>query len=110
MQVIVFASQESGVGKTTLDSRTPDLILIELCAPDHPSASLARDLARDPRFGATPIVAVTDALVPDSRRTPTAANISCEGHIAKPISFRDFYEPIDALLARAPGGHAGSDA
>jgi CheY-like chemotaxis protein len=94
---------------TALDSCAPDLILIELCAPDHPSASLARDLARDPRFSATPIVAVTDALVPDSRRIPATANISCEGHIVKPISFRDFYEPIDALLARAPGGHGSPD-
>jgi chromosome partitioning protein len=86
-----------------LESGTPDLILIELNAPDHPSAGFARDIARDPRFSATPIVAVTDGTVPDSQRIPATASISCEGHIAKPICFEDFYRPIESLLAPRHG-------
>lgn len=91
-----------------LESGTPDLILIELSAPDHPSAGFARDIARDPRFNATPIVAVTDGMVPDNQRIPATANISCEGHIAKPICFQDFYRPIESLLANPRRGHTDS--
>lgn len=91
-----------------LDGATPDLILIELCAPNHPSASLARDIARDPRFSATPIVAVTDGLASGNQGIPAIANISCEGHIAKPICFEDFFRPIESLLAFHRRSHADS--
>ena len=84
-----------------LNETAPDLILIDLCASDHPSIDIACAIMADRRYKAVPIVMVTDAYQSGDLNDPATIIVDCDGRISKPISIDGFYRPIEAILKRA---------
>ena len=90
-----------------LDESPPHLVLIDLCASDHPSNDIMLTITNEPRFGSIPMIAITEeftfgALGASGDIATVVAR--CAGRIAKPISVAGFYAPIDACLAQAATG------
>lgn len=79
-----------------LDSRMPDLILMDLAMPGMDGLTLTRHLKAQPRFQAIPVVALTaSAMKGDDLRVREAG---CDGYITKPIDTRTFGRKISAFL------------
>lgn len=79
-----------------LESRIPDLILMDLAMPGMDGLTLTRHLKAQPRFQSVPIVALTaSAMKGDDLRVREAG---CDAYITKPIDTRRFGSAIAALL------------
>jgi CheY-like chemotaxis protein len=83
----------------TLESTTPDIILVDIQLPDVDGLEITRRLRKEARFAATPIVALTAYAMPGDREMFLRAG--CTGYVAKPIDTRAFPEIIASYLAGA---------
>lgn len=82
-----------------LASQTPDIILVDIQLPDVDGLEITRRLRREPRFAATPIVALTAYAMPGDREMFLRAG--CTGYVAKPIDTRAFPEIVASYLGAA---------
>ncbi len=80
----------------TLESTTPDIILVDIQLPDVDGLEITRRLRKEPRFATTPIVALTAYAMPGDREMFLRAG--CTGYVAKPIDTRAFPEIIASYL------------
>ncbi len=80
----------------TLESTTPDIILVDIQLPDVDGLEITRRLRAQPRFATTPIVALTAYAMPGDREMFLRAG--CTGYVAKPIDTRAFPEIIASYL------------
>jgi len=74
----------------------PDLIILDLHMPEMDGFGAVAELRRDPKFAATPIVALTASAMQGDRDRAITAGFS--GYIAKPISLKTLRNEIDRLL------------
>jgi CheY-like chemotaxis protein len=74
----------------------PDLILLDIQLPGMDGYAVARELKRDPRLKAIPIVAVTSYAMVGDRETCLAAG--AEGYIEKPINPESFVAEVERFL------------
>jgi len=80
----------------TLERTTPDIILVDIQLPDVDGLEITRQLRAQPRFAATPIVALTAYAMPGDREMFLRAG--CTGYVAKPIDTHAFPDLIASYL------------
>lgn len=80
----------------TLETTTPDIILVDIQLPDVDGLEITRRLRKQSRFAATPIVALTAYAMPGDREMFLRAG--CTGYVAKPIDTRAFPDIIASYL------------
>jgi CheY-like chemotaxis protein len=79
-----------------LESRAPDLILMDVQLPGIDGLALTRQLKGDHRTAAIPVIALTAlAMLGDKERTLEAG---CSGYISKPINTRTFGAEVRKFL------------
>lgn len=92
---------EAGDGKTGLETAReahPDLVLLDISIPVMDGWEVARTLKGDPETAEIPIIALTaHAMAADREK---AAEVGCDGYLAKPVEPRRVVEEIKRLLTR----------
>lgn len=79
-----------------LESRAPDLILMDVQLPGIDGLALTRQLKGDHRTASIPVIALTAlAMLGDKERTLEAG---CSGYISKPINTRTFGAEVRKFL------------
>lgn len=80
----------------------PDVVLLEMDAPQVDGGLVANALKRDPQTSAIPIIALI--LENNSTDGETAIQVGADAFHAKPIDTTKLFEQIDTLLAARSGG------
>jgi CheY-like chemotaxis protein len=78
----------------------PDLILMALSLPGHPSWETARLLAAQPAFAHTPILGTT--IYNTLLTAPRVRSLGCADFVDKPFDIDDLLRRISLLLPNAP--------
>jgi CheY-like chemotaxis protein len=85
--------------EATLETISPDLILMDIALPGIDGLMLTRKLKAQPRYQSIPIVALTaSAMKGDDQK---ALGAGCDGYISKPIDTRKFVEQVMGFLSTA---------
>jgi CheY-like chemotaxis protein len=77
--------------------KMPDLIVLDLCVPGLDGFEVLRELRRDEKLTATPILAMTACSMPGDRERALAAGFN--GYFAKPFSLSGLVGEMELLLA-----------
>jgi len=88
-----------------LETRVPDVILMDIQMPGMDGLALTRHLRRDGSLQSVPIVAFTASAIKGDEEIARAAG--CDGYITKPIDTRTFVSLVREYAGAAPGA-AGS--
>lgn len=105
---VALGAGDAEAGLALARSARPDLILMDIQLPGMDGLAATALLKAAPETAAIPIVALTAlAMKADEERSHVAG---CDGYIAKPLRYRELYEVVDALLARASPDAAGDAA
>lgn len=104
--VIPLASGDGLV--ETVQTRTPDLVLLDIQLPGRDGYALLQDLKALQGDHRWKVVALTAHAMPADRAKALAAGF--DGYITKPIDIKTFPTDVAAFLAppEGPGGSAGS--
>lgn len=93
--ILKAASGEEAMAVARSDEKV-DLILMDIHLPGVDGLSVVRELKRDPRTGAIPILALTaHAMRGDKDRFLQAG---CDGYISKPIDVKTFLASIEPFV------------
>lgn len=95
----VERAETGELGLEMIRANTPDVILLDLDLPGISGIDVARELRKDPRFGAVPIVVVTASVM--KRERTMALDAGAEDFIEKPFDIADLRRRIDAVLEGA---------
>lgn len=74
----------------------PDLIILDIHMPQVDGYGVLAELRRDPRFAATPVIALTASAMMGDRERALAAGFSA--YIAKPIRLATLRLEVERLL------------
>ena len=96
-QVEVAGSAQEAIA--SIDSRMPDLILMDIQLPGQDGLSLTRQLKADPAMKAVPVVAVTARAMVGDQELCLAAG--CSGYITKPIDTLAIVDEVARFLSAA---------
>lgn len=100
----VLRADDAVAAQIILEREPPALILMDIQMPGMDGLTLTRKLKADPRYQATPIVALTAfAMKGDQEK---AMGAGCDGYIAKPINTRALPKQVAEALTIAQGGEA----
>lgn len=77
---------------TALETRVPDMILMDIHLPGMDGLALTRHLRRDGSLRNVPIVALTASAIQGDEEIARAAG--CDGYITKPIDTRTFLSVV----------------
>lgn len=92
----VLAAVDAERGLTIARGERPDLILMDIQLPGMDGLTATELLKKDPVTAGIPVIALTAmAMTSDRQKTRDAG---CDGYISKPLSYRELYASIDALL------------
>jgi two-component system, cell cycle response regulator DivK len=92
-----------------LETRVPDMILMDIQMPGMDGLALTRHLRRDGSLHNVPIVALTASAIKGDEQVARAAG--CDGYITKPIDTRTFVGQVrDYADARSGGSQSCSKA
>ncbi len=80
-----------------LHEGVPDLVLLDLQIPLHNGYEVLREIRRDDRLAAVPVVALTASAMQGDREKALAAGFS--GYIAKPVAMAHIRDEVNRLLA-----------
>jgi two-component system cell cycle response regulator DivK len=94
----VLQAAHAGVGLEMARDLQPDLVLMDLQLPDIDGLAATRLLRADPKTAALPVIALTASAMKSDEDDARAAG--CDGHVAKPIRYKEFLAEVDAVLAR----------
>jgi|SRR5579859_5294741 len=75
----------------------PDLVLLDLQIPLHNGYEVLREIRRDDRLAAVPVVALTASAMQGDREKALAAGFT--GYIAKPVAMAHIRDEVNRLLA-----------
>ena len=89
---------DAETGLTLARTTQPDLILMDIQLPGMDGLAATAFLKRDPATAAIPVIAVTAMAMKADREKSQVAG--CEAYLSKPLRYQEFYEVIDALLAK----------
>jgi two-component system, cell cycle response regulator DivK len=91
-----------------LETRVPDVILMDIQMPGMDGLALTRHLRRDGSLRSVPIVALTASAIKGDEEVARAAG--CDGYITKPIDTRTFTSMVRKYAGGSPVATApGSD-
>lgn len=79
---------------------SPDLIILDLHMPHLDGFSVMQELRRDPKFAATPVMALTASAMQGDRERALAAGFT--GYVTKPIRLSTLRGEVERLLAACP--------
>ncbi len=83
---------------SVLETRHPDLILMDINMPDMDGYTLTAKIKSTPGFERTPIIAVTaNVMRGDKEKTLEAG---CDGYIQKPLDIDHLTQEIERFLVR----------
>ncbi len=85
-----------------LETRVPDMILMDIQMPGMDGLALTRHLRRDGSLHGVPIVAFTASAIKGDEEIARAAG--CDGYITKPIDTRTFVDLVRNYAGSRPGG------
>jgi CheY-like chemotaxis protein len=91
---------EAGDGTEALFNareQMPDLIILDIHMPGLDGFEVLKELRRDPRFAATPIVALTASAMQGDRERALSEGFT--SYMTKPITLRALRAELDRLLA-----------
>jgi len=88
-----------------LETRVPDVILMDIQMPGMDGLALTRHLRRDGSLHGVPIVAFTASAIKGDEEIARAAG--CDGYITKPIDTRTFVSTVREFV-RAAGAETRS--
>jgi CheY-like chemotaxis protein len=94
---------EAADGQEALElasANLPDLILLDLHMPRRDGFSVVAELRRDPRFSATPVIALTATAMKGSRQTGLEAGFT--DYLTKPVPVDTLRKLIAKLLLNGP--------
>jgi two-component system cell cycle response regulator DivK len=101
LQAKGYATLEAGTAEDGIKlatERQPDLILMDIQLPRVSGIEALKLLRADPRFAATPVVAVTASVMQQDRKQITEAGF--DGYIGKPINIKEFLDTVRGALDR----------
>nr|WP_315393911.1 response regulator [uncultured Duganella sp.] len=93
----VLCAVDAEAGLMVARRELPDLILMDIQLPGMDGLAATAILKRDPLTAAIPVIALTAMAMKEDREKSRQAG--CDAYIAKPLSYRQLYATIDALLA-----------
>jgi two-component system cell cycle response regulator DivK len=76
----------------------PDLVLMDVQLPDMDGLAATRVLKADPRTAHLPVIALTACSTKSDEDEARAAG--CDGHVAKPIRYKEFLAAMDTVMKR----------
>lgn len=82
---------------TALETRTFDLLLMDISLPGMDGKEATRRLRRDPRFAKVPVLAVTAHAVKEEERDIRASGVTAI--VTKPIDEECLLDTIESLLS-----------
>src|SRR6476646_3371780 len=100
-----YAITEAADGEEALQkalAETPDLILLDLQMPRRTGYEVLRELRKDPRHAALPIIALTASAMQGDREKALAAGFT--GYLAKPVALVHLREEVQRLLQTGTDG------
>ena len=90
---------DAEAGLTLARTDQPDLILMDIQLPGIDGLAATSLLKQDPATAPIPIIALTAmAMRGDEQKTKDAG---CDAYITKPLRYKELFQAIDALLAKA---------
>lgn len=104
-QVASVASGEEGL--TTIESRAPDVVLLDLMLPGIDGLSVCRKLKEDPKTEAIPVIMLTAK--GEETDIVTGLNLGADDYITKPFSPRVLMARLQAVLRRLGEKDADGD-
>ena len=81
-----------------LDSRIPDLVILDLMLPDMDGLEICKTLRRDPRYSAIPIIMLT-AKSEESDKI-VGLELGADDYVTKPFSPKELVARVKAVLRR----------
>jgi two-component system cell cycle response regulator DivK len=94
----VLSATDAEAGLALARDERPDLILMDIQLPDMDGLTATVLLKRNDATSAIPVIALTAlAMKGDEERIRAAG---CDGYIAKPMRYKDFWAAIEAQLTR----------
>ena len=95
----VLCAIDAETGVTLARAKQPDLILMDIQLPGIDGLAATSLLKQDPATAVIPVIALTAmAMRGDDQKTKDAG---CDAYITKPLRYRELYQAIDTLLAKA---------
>ena len=92
----VLCAVDAEAGLMVARKELPDLILMDIQLPGMDGLAATAILKRDVLTAAIPIIALTAMAMKEDQEKSLLAG--CDAYIAKPLSYRQLYGMIDALL------------
>jgi diguanylate cyclase (GGDEF)-like protein len=93
----VAEAETAGKARAMLESRVPDLILLDVGLPDLDGLSFCHELKANPRSAAVPVVILTGA---DIGTSDAARAANADGFLRKPFSPLELLAVAERLLGR----------
>jgi two-component system KDP operon response regulator KdpE len=93
--------REAGTAQQALsavESRLPELVLLDLGLPDRPGLEVARELMRRPSTSRIKVVALTGRV--GARERQACFDAGCSHYFSKPIEPRELLRQLPSLLDR----------
>jgi len=94
----VLSAVDAEAGLTMARAERPDLILMDIQLPGMDGLAATVLLKQDPSTSSIPVIALTAMAMSDDREKARLAG--CDGYLAKPLRYHDFYAAIEAELPR----------
>ncbi|TMH11902.1 MAG: response regulator [Betaproteobacteria bacterium] len=95
----MLKAETAGIGLEIARQHQPDLVLMDLQLPDIDGLAATRLLKADPKTRHIPVIALTAfAMQRDKDQTRAAG---CDGYVAKPIRYKEFFAEVDRVLAES---------
>lgn len=92
-------------GLTAARRDNPDLIILDLCLPKIKGEEVCREIRRDEKMGATPIIMVTAKDLDADRIIGRV--IGANSYMTKPFEMANLLKEIDKLIGIKTQGDAG---
>jgi two-component system cell cycle response regulator DivK len=92
----VVEASDGGEALEKARELVPDLILLDIEMPTLDGFDVIQQLRSDPRFTATPIVALTASAMPGDREKALQAGFT--GYISKPVRLAELRAEVGRLL------------
>ncbi|MEM7600027.1 MAG: response regulator [Verrucomicrobiota bacterium] len=92
----VVSATDGKSGLEMAQTKSPDLILLDIDLPEMDGWEVSRFLKKDERTREIPVIALTAFALEGDREK--ALEVGCDGYASKPIGFRDLLEKMATFL------------
>ncbi|TSD77049.1 response regulator [Pseudomonas sp. KBS0710] len=92
----VLWAADAETGLTLAREQQPALILMDIQLPGMDGLAATRMLKQDPHTAHIPVIALTAMAMKEDREKARLAG--CDAYVSKPLSYKELYRVIDALL------------